>query len=85
MWAREGFVEAMRHLPSDDLTFAVCWERFLEEMQKGETQAAIRQLQEKFGGRKMLLGIDRLDPIKGIPHKLLAFEKSARLPLAISL
>ena len=23
----------------------------------------------------MLLGIDRLDPIKGIPHKLLAFER----------
>ena len=50
-------------------------ERFLEEMKKGETQEAIRRLQEKFGGRRMLLGIDRLDPIKGIPHKLLAFER----------
>jgi trehalose 6-phosphate synthase/phosphatase len=50
-------------------------ERFLEEMRKGETQEAIRRLQEKFGGRRVLLGIDRLDPIKGIPHKLLAFER----------
>ena len=50
-------------------------ERFLEEMRKGETQEAIRQLQDKFGNRKIMLGIDRLDPIKGIPHKLLAFER----------
>ena len=50
-------------------------ERFLDEMKKGPTQDAIRQLQERFGGRKLMLGIDRLDPIKGIPHKLLAFER----------
>ena len=25
-------LDAMRHLPSEDLTFAVCWERFVEEM-----------------------------------------------------
>ena len=50
-------------------------ERFAQEMRKGTTQEAIQKLHAKFGGRKMLLGIDRLDPIKGIPHKLLAFER----------
>ena len=25
-------LDAMRHLPSEDLTFAICWDRFLEEM-----------------------------------------------------
>ena len=25
-------LDGMRHLPSDELTFAVCWQRFLEEM-----------------------------------------------------
>ena len=28
-----------------------------------------------FGGRKVMLGVDRMDVIKGIPNKLLAFEK----------
>lgn len=30
----------------------------------------IRQLEEKFAGKKMLLGVDRLDYVKGIPQKL---------------
>ncbi|GAB4814718.1 hypothetical protein N2152v2_001764 [Parachlorella kessleri] len=29
----------------------------------------------KYAGRKVMLGVDRLDMIKGIPQKLLAFEK----------
>ncbi|KAK1868305.1 hypothetical protein I4F81_010794 [Pyropia yezoensis] len=39
--------------------------------------SVIRQrdaLKEELAGKKVLLGIDRLDYIKGIPHKLLAFE-----------
>ena len=28
----------------------------------------------KFAGAKLVLGVDRMDYIKGIPHKLLAFE-----------
>lgn len=31
-------------------------------------------LRESLGGRKILLGVDRLDYIKGMPHKLLALE-----------
>lgn len=30
----------------------------------------IAQLQEKFAGKKILLGVDRLDYVKGIPQKL---------------
>lgn len=29
----------------------------------------------RYAGRKVMLGVDRLDMIKGIPQKLLAFEK----------
>jgi trehalose-6-phosphate synthase len=32
-------------------------------------------LQEKFKGKKILVGVDRLDYIKGMPHKLLAIER----------
>ncbi|CEG39251.1 -trehalose-phosphate synthase (udp-forming) variant 1 [Plasmopara halstedii] len=34
----------------------------------------VNELHEKFGGKRIILGIDRLDDIKGIPHKMLAME-----------
>lgn len=34
----------------------------------------VSELQRKFGSKRIILGIDRLDNIKGIPHKLLAME-----------
>lgn len=34
----------------------------------------ILELEDKFRGKKVLLGVDRLDYIKGVPHKLMAFE-----------
>lgn len=35
----------------------------------------ISELTQRFAGRKIMLGVDRLDMIKGIPQKILAFEK----------
>ncbi|TYZ64750.1 hypothetical protein PybrP1_004293 [[Pythium] brassicae (nom. inval.)] len=34
----------------------------------------VSDLQRKFGSKRIILGVDRLDNIKGIPHKLLAME-----------
>lgn len=34
----------------------------------------VKALEETFAGRKILLGVDRLDYIKGMPHKLLGLE-----------
>jgi trehalose 6-phosphate synthase/phosphatase len=50
-------------------------DRFEEELKTSSCRQAIRTLRDRFGDRKIMLGVDRLDPIKGIPHKLLAFEK----------
>ncbi|EER16763.1 conserved hypothetical protein [Perkinsus marinus ATCC 50983] len=36
--------------------------------------ARVASLKEQWGDRKVILGIDRLDYIKGIPHKLRAFD-----------
>ncbi|KAF4708279.1 hypothetical protein FOZ62_026682, partial [Perkinsus olseni] len=36
--------------------------------------ARVASLKEQWGDRKVILGIDRLDYIKGIPHKLKAFD-----------
>ena len=43
-------------------------------LQRESTQNRILDLKKQFEGKKVLLGVDRLDYIKGMPHKLLAFE-----------
>ncbi|KAI5440394.1 alpha,alpha-trehalose-phosphate synthase [UDP-forming] 1 isoform X2 [Lathyrus oleraceus] len=50
-------------------------DRFIRALDTSNVQNPIKDLQERFKGRKVMLGVDRLDMIKGIPQKLLAFEK----------
>lgn len=49
-------------------------ERFLSHLSTEKVQNRILQLREKFRGKKVLVGIDRLDYVKGVPQKLHAFE-----------
>ncbi|CAA3029350.1 alpha,alpha-trehalose-phosphate synthase [UDP-forming] 1 [Olea europaea subsp. europaea] len=50
-------------------------ERFIRALGVPQVQKHMKELKERFDGRKVMLGVDRLDMIKGIPQKLLAFEK----------
>ncbi|XP_061356394.1 alpha,alpha-trehalose-phosphate synthase [UDP-forming] 1-like [Gastrolobium bilobum] len=50
-------------------------ERFIRALELPEVQEHMKELKERFAGRKVMLGVDRLDMIKGIPQKILAFEK----------
>ncbi|KAL1563789.1 threalose-6-phosphate phosphatase [Salvia divinorum] len=50
-------------------------ERFMRALEIPGVQENIKELKERFSGRKVMLGVDRLDMIKGIPQKILAFEK----------
>ncbi|KAL1560390.1 Trehalose-6-P synthase/phosphatase complex synthase subunit [Salvia divinorum] len=50
-------------------------ERFIRALELDVVKAHMNQLKERFAGRKVMLGVDRLDMIKGIPQKILAFEK----------
>ncbi|XP_065861625.1 alpha,alpha-trehalose-phosphate synthase [UDP-forming] 1-like isoform X2 [Euphorbia lathyris] len=50
-------------------------ERFIRALEVPQVQDHIKELKERFAGRKVMLGVDRLDMIKGIPQKILAFEK----------
>ncbi|KAL5188226.1 Alpha,alpha-trehalose-phosphate synthase [UDP-forming] 1 [Glycine soja] len=50
-------------------------DRFIQALELPEVQEHMKELKERFAGRKVMLGVDRLDMIKGIPQKLLAFEK----------
>ncbi|KAJ3105265.1 Trehalose-6-P synthase/phosphatase complex synthase subunit [Phlyctochytrium planicorne] len=48
--------------------------KFTEGLQNPKIQARIARLEERFKGVKVLVGVDRLDYIKGVPQKLHAFE-----------
>ncbi|XP_028763778.1 alpha,alpha-trehalose-phosphate synthase [UDP-forming] 1 isoform X2 [Neltuma alba] len=50
-------------------------DRFRRALELTEVKNDIKELEERFEGRKVMLGVDRLDMIKGIPQKILAFEK----------
>ena len=49
-------------------------EKFVDELEKPSVQERIRVLERKFEGVKLIVGVDRLDYIKGVPQKLHALE-----------
>ncbi|HTN85515.1 MAG TPA: bifunctional alpha,alpha-trehalose-phosphate synthase (UDP-forming)/trehalose-phosphatase [Sorangium sp.] len=50
-------------------------EEFVRLAQDEEVRAEARRLRERAQGRKIVLGIDRLDYTKGIPRRMLAIER----------
>ncbi|KAI9735885.1 MAG: Trehalose-6-P synthase/phosphatase complex synthase subunit [Cirrosporium novae-zelandiae] len=49
-------------------------EKFTDGLKKEKVQKRIAQLEQKFQGVKLIVGVDRLDYIKGVPQKLHALE-----------
>ena len=49
-------------------------EKFEEGLRKPKVQERVAALEKKFSGVKILVGVDRLDYIKGVPQKLHALE-----------
>ncbi|OLN96172.1 Alpha,alpha-trehalose-phosphate synthase [UDP-forming] 1 [Colletotrichum chlorophyti] len=49
-------------------------EKFVEGLKKPKVQERIEALSRKFNGVKLIVGVDRLDYIKGVPQKLHALE-----------
>lgn len=49
-------------------------EQFTNGLSKPEILQHIQYLKRKFNGKKIIIGVDRLDYIKGVPHKLYALE-----------
>ncbi|HXG76008.1 MAG TPA: bifunctional alpha,alpha-trehalose-phosphate synthase (UDP-forming)/trehalose-phosphatase [Gaiellaceae bacterium] len=48
---------------------------FRSVLQESETARLLAQLERQYEGRRLVLGVERLDYTKGIPQKLLAFER----------
>ncbi|GER26639.1 trehalose-6-phosphate synthase [Striga asiatica] len=83
VWLRYVLVNFI-DIPFLDIQLALCGcdfligidsERFIRALEVRQVQEHIKELKERFSGRKVMLGVDRLDMIKGIPQKILAFEK----------
>ena len=49
-------------------------EQFVDGVKKPKIKARIEELERRFGGVKLIVGVDRLDYIKGVPQKMTAFE-----------
>lgn len=49
-------------------------EKFEEALKEEKVLKRIKELKKSFEGKKVILGVDRLDYIKGVPHKLRSFE-----------
>jgi len=50
-------------------------EGFRETLAEKETARLLTELEQQYGERQLILGVERLDYTKGIPHKLQAYER----------
>lgn len=50
-------------------------DRFEQALDQPDVRKHVEELRRRFSEKRVMLGVDRLDMIKGIPQKLLAFEK----------
>lgn len=57
-----------------DFPIGINHDDFKQSIASKATQKEIKQLRLTFADRKIILGVDRLDYIKGIPQKLIAFD-----------
>ncbi|GHJ88576.1 hypothetical protein NliqN6_4978 [Naganishia liquefaciens] len=48
--------------------------QFVEGLRRDKVQTRLNQLEKRFDGIKVIIGVDRLDYIKGVPQKLHAME-----------
>jgi trehalose 6-phosphate synthase len=46
----------------------------MQNLEKESVKSRIAQLEQRFNGVKVIVGVDRLDYIKGVPQKLHALE-----------
>ncbi|KAJ5604802.1 Alpha-alpha-trehalose-phosphate synthase (UDP-forming) [Penicillium lagena] len=64
-----------RKLIVQEFPIGIAPDDFRDSLASEATQSQMRLLSREFRGKEIILGIDRLDYIKGIPQKLRAFEK----------
>ncbi|CAG8644408.1 15036_t:CDS:2 [Acaulospora morrowiae] len=63
-----------RHVHIGTFPIGIDPEKFAEGLTQPKIQERIKTLEKKFEGIKLIVGVDRLDYIKGVQHKINAFE-----------
>lgn len=75
----QNFREALREFPEKPklhaLPIGIDPKMFRDMLAKPETKARMEELRTRFSGKKIILGVDRTDYIKGIPHKMKGFKR----------
>lgn len=59
----------------DAIPIGIDPEMFRDVVREEKTAKRIRELKETFKGKKILLGVDRTDYIKGMPHRVKGFQR----------
>ncbi|KAG7812555.1 hypothetical protein KL921_001787 [Ogataea angusta] len=71
----QGVVYNDRQVTVSAYPIGIDVDKFLNGLRTDEVKSRIKQLESKFGQDcKLIVGVDRLDYIKGVPQKLHAFE-----------
>jgi trehalose 6-phosphate synthase/phosphatase len=71
----EHLVLPTHHVRMGALPIGIEPDEIEEVARRPEIAAELEALRERYRGRKVILGVDRLDYTKGLPQKLLAFEE----------
>ncbi len=65
-----------RSVRLEALPIGIAPQEFCELLERdSETKRRLQELRDRFKGCKLILGVDRLDYTKGIPHRLRAFHR----------
>jgi trehalose 6-phosphate synthase/phosphatase len=64
-----------RQVVADAFPISIDYEKFRKALETPEVKAEMEQLREHYGGRKLIISVDRLDYSKGIPNRLEAFDQ----------
>lgn len=63
-----------RLVETDEFIVGIDPQKFKDTLQKQEVQDRIKQLEEKYKGITVIIGVDRLDYIKGLTQKLKGYD-----------
>lgn len=64
-----------RQIFTDKFIVGIDPQKFTDALQTDDVRRRIRELRERYKGVKVILGVDRLDHIKGLPQKLKGYDR----------
>lgn len=69
------FIETNKKIELSAIPIGIDPKMFTDTLKKENVQKRIKEIKEKFKDKKIILGVDRTDYIKGMPHRMKAYEQ----------